>query len=362
MKNKESIENFKQTTALLKETVQPLCDFSKRLLEYENKEEWILFALPAVIMLISARYGHKCFLKMHSLIGIFFGITMFFFPKFILQVTFNSEVDKSMQFFYALYGAYVCGSSLFPLFLMDSKDKSIFISYYWAKMIESYLIVIDNIMTVQKSHLWNSKLLCASTTCHAISGLILLYFLYNSNHKRAQFHFRLFQVNRIAKIDFFLCLAYGSFFMMYPDALADNFEIKNPHEGHFMVTRICGMTLLGMSFISFFCPSFLFEKDKKTFFQYRICVILLEVLAVFYGHTCLKVVTKTVLVSFLAITMVYSALVLYGLYLCEQQLGEYQHQVDISMCESEASFNASAQKMSEVSDLDLNDSVTKKND
>jgi hypothetical protein len=364
MKNKEDIENFKDTAALLKETVKPLYDFSQRLCAYEHKEEWILFALPAIILLLSARHGSRTFLKMNACVAFFFGISMIFFPKFILQVTFKGEVDRSMQFFYALYGAYVIGSNLFPLFLINSKDKSIFISFYWAKMIESYLIVIDNLITVNKSHLWSYKLLCASTATHAVSGLIMLYFLYNSNHKRAQFHFRLFQVNRIAKIDFFIMMAFGLYFMMYSETLVDSFNIKSAHEGHYMITRINGITLFSMSFISFFCPSFLFEKDKKSFFQYRICGLLLEVLALFYGHTCLGVVGKSELVQYLAVTTVYSGFIFYGLYLCEQQLGEYQNQVEISMCESEASFNASVNQKIEVSEpeqiSDFDDSTTKK--
>ncbi len=67
-----------------------------------------------------------------------------------------------MRFTAALYGCYQIGSIFFPIFLINSKDKSILISYYWSKIIENVLIVIDGFITVQAGLKWNHKVTTSS--------------------------------------------------------------------------------------------------------------------------------------------------------------------------------------------------------
>ena len=78
-----------------------------------------------------------------------------------------------------------------------------------------------------------------------------------------------------------------------------------------------------------------------------------------YGYTCLKHLTSKSLTTYFGSVSVYGIILFYGLYLCEAQLGEYQHQVDISMMESEASFNASRDSI-DAEPLESDDSIEKK--
>lgn len=87
MKNKESLENFNETAALLKETVQPLCNAFQRLVKYQPKEELIQFLLPIIVLSISARYGYKCWIKTNVFLGCVFGGLMFFYPQALLNIT-----------------------------------------------------------------------------------------------------------------------------------------------------------------------------------------------------------------------------------------------------------------------------------
>jgi len=113
-----------------------------------------------------------------------------------------------------------------------------------------------------------------------------------------------------------------------------------------MIVRLAGMIVFGLCIQSFCCPSFLFEADKKKFFQTRIAFWLLEVMVGLYGGYYLHALDKTAMMVYFGAVVIYGVVLFYGFYLCEQQLGEYQQQVDISMMESEASFNASFSKHS----------------
>lgn len=234
---------------------------------------------------------------------------------------------------------------------MNSRDKSILISYYWSKIIENVLIVIDAWVTVQSGLRWNYKLLCYSASSSVCIAIFMIHFLMQSSHKRSQFHFRLFQVNRIAKIDFFVVMLSGVMMIGYPTYICRNFYgIRQSHEGHEMLCRIVGMIAFGMSIQSFCCPSFMYEKDKKAFFQARLCVWFLELLTAFYGYVCLKGLSESGFYKNVAGNLVWGSILFYGYYLVQQQLGEYQNQVEISILESEASFNQS--KMSSPSGVE----------
>lgn len=355
MKNKEALENFNETAAMLKETVKPLCDSFHSLVNYKPKEELLYFTLPIVLLVLAARSGEKCWLKMNAFLSLVYGGIMIFNPKLMLSVVYSSELDSGMRLMSTLYGAYQIGTIFFPMFLLHSKDKSIFISYYWSKVIENYLIVVDNIITYQSGLRYNFKLLCYSTSSSVCVGILMLYFLTKTNHKRSQFHFKLFQVNRIAKIDFFLLLSSGIMMLGYPSTVLDNFKIVNQHEGHQMICKICGIIVFALCFQSFCCPSFLFEKDKRDFFLARISFWFMEILAGLYAHFCLKALPKSALPAYFGAATVYGAVLCYGLYLCQAQLAEYQHQVDVSIMESEASFNVSRNEEDEPSDISLSD-------
>lgn len=71
-----------------------------------------------------------------------------------------------------------------------------------------------------------------------------------------------------------------------------------------------------------------------------------------YGGYYLHALNTTAMVVYFGAVVVYGVVLFYGFYLCEQQLGEYQQQVDISMMESEASFNISKQSFAEGQTLD----------
>ncbi len=90
---------------------------------------------------------------------------------------------------------------------------------------------------------------------------------------------------------------------------------------------------------------------------------LLEVVIILFGHFCLKSIPLSLVVSWISLVFVYMLLFAYGYYVCLQQLNEYQHQVDISMMESEASFNLkySEAENSNVSETSLDNENTKKN-
>lgn len=359
MKNKESLENFKETAAMLKETVQPVCDFFHRIANEKHKEEWLYFLFPIVLLVVSAKHGHNCFLKANAILSLLYGSVMIVYPEALVSITFQGELDSGMRFMCSLYGAYQLGSIFFPLFLINSKDKSIFISYYWSKIIENYLIIVECLIAVQAGLRWNHKLLCYACSSSVCIAFLMLYFLRQSTHKRSQFHFKLFQVNRIAKIDFFLLLSSGIMMIGYPNTVLGNFGVNNIHEGHQTMCRIAGIIVFGMCIQSFCCPSFLFEVDKKRFFQARISFWFMEVLMGLFGFYCLKHLTIKTLTTYFASVTVYGFILFYGLYLCEAQLGEYQHQVDISMMESEASFNASRNSV-DAEPLNSEDSFEKK--
>lgn len=347
MKNKESLENFNETPTMLKETIQPLLNAYKALVNHEPREELFYYIFPVICLIIGARHGDKCWLKVNAFLSLFYGIAMIFFPQFLLQITFQGEIDAGMKFTAALYGCYQIGSIFFPIFLMNSKDKSILISYYWSKIIENVLIVIEGFVSVQSNLRWNHKLLCYSTSSSICIAVYMLYFLMQTNHKRSQFHFRLFQVNRIAKLDFFVMMVAGLVMYAYPATMLANFGIPNSHQGHHTLIRISGIIVFAWSIQSFCCPSFLFEKDKKTFFEIRLCQWFLELVTFFYGYGCLKAFNVNALYVMIVGNLVWGAYLVYGYYLVRQVLGDYQNQVEISMMESEASFNQRSEQEEE---------------
>lgn len=364
MVNKESLENFNETKAMLRETVAPIYHAVLSVANHKPREELFYYLFPVALLIISARYGEKWWLRTNASLSLLYGLCMIFIPKFLLGITFQGDIDVGMRFTAAMYGCYQIGSIFFPIFLMHSKDKSIMISYYWSKIIENVLIAIDSWVTVHNEVRWNYKLLCYSTTSSIVITLFMLYFLMNTTHKRSQFHFRLFQVNRIAKIDYFLMMVAGLVMYAYPSTCLRFFGVPNSHEGHQLLTRFNGIIVFAWSIQSFCCPSFLFEKDKKTFFQVRLCQWFLELVCFFYGYSCLKAFSLNALYGMVAVNLVWGAYLLYGYYLVSQVLGEYQNQVEISILESEASFNKSHQQQDEASDdgSDVVDVTPKKNE
>jgi hypothetical protein len=72
-----------------------------------------------------------------------------------------------------------------------------------------------------------------------------------------------------------------------------------------------------------------------------------EVLVGLYSYFYLHALDKSALVNYFALNVSYGCMVFYGFYLCQQQLGEYQQQVEISLMESEASFNMSKHSFNE---------------
>ena len=120
-----------------------------------------------------------------------------------------------------------------------------------------------------------------------------VYFLIKSSHKRCQFHYKLYPINRIAKIDFFLLLITGLYVYAYPKYILSkvcNFYVINIlnlysnqnlfsklglinlNEGHESLFRICGIITFSLSITSCTVPSFLFEKDKLRFIISRLVV------------------------------------------------------------------------------------------
>lgn len=362
MVNKESLENFNETKAMLRETVKPVYAACMSLINHKPREELFYYLFPVFLLLLSAKLGEKCWLKTNACLSLLYGAVMFFFPEFLMGITFSGDIDVGMKFTASLYGCYQIGSIFFPLFLMNSKDKSILISYYWSKIIENVLIVIDSWVTVHNGLRWNYKLLCYSTTSSVIITLGMLYFLMNTTHKRSQFHFRLFQVNRIAKLDFFCMMIAGLVMYAYPAQVLNSFGVPNSHEGHQLLARFSGIIVFAWSIQSFCCPSFLFEKDKKTFFQARLCQWFLELATFAYAYCCLKAFSLDALYVMIAGNLVWGAYTFYGYYLVSQVLGDYQNQVEISILESEASFNNQSRIQSEPSEQGSEEEEIKKNE
>jgi len=364
MKNKENLENFKETVPMLKDTVRPIYQKLTSIMATKHKKEWIYFLLPVILLYIGARMGVKRFLKINSFLSGVFGLIMIFCPQALLNITYNAEIDKSMRFVCSLYGCYQLASMFFPLYLINSKDKSIYISFYWSKIIENIMIVIETIIAYKSGLRWNHKIMCFAGSSSIVVALLMTYFLYNSNHKRSQFHFKLFQVNRIAKIDFILLLVCGLFLYAYPTTTMTMLGADNVHDGHLSMCRICGIIVIGLSIQSFCCPSFLFEADKMKFIQARLSMWFTELLTVLYGFYCVKTISQSVMCSFITCNLAYGLLLFYGYYVCAQQLNEYQHQVDISIMESEKSFNIkhSESETSTISESSLYQSTAKKDE
>ncbi len=65
----------------------------------------------------------------------------------------------------------------------------------------------------------------------------------------------------------------------------------------------------------------------------------LELATFFYGYGYLKAFSVNALYGMVAGNLVWGAYLLYGYYLVRQVLDDYQKEVEISMMESEASFN-----------------------
>ena len=49
-----------------------------------------------------------------------------------------------------------------------------------------------------------------------VGAVINIVFLVQANYERAQFHFKMFPINRVAKIDFFLLFTTGVTYLAYP--------------------------------------------------------------------------------------------------------------------------------------------------
>jgi len=89
MKNKESLENFNETAAMLKDTVRPLFNAYRSLVNHEPREELFYYLFPVICLIIGARHGDKCWLKVNAFLSLFYGLAMFFIPQFLLKVTVN---------------------------------------------------------------------------------------------------------------------------------------------------------------------------------------------------------------------------------------------------------------------------------
>ncbi len=87
MKNKESLENFSETPAMLKETFSPLVNAYKALVNHEPREELFYYLFPVVLLILAARHGEKTWLKMNAFLSFFYGLAMIFMPEFLLKVT-----------------------------------------------------------------------------------------------------------------------------------------------------------------------------------------------------------------------------------------------------------------------------------
>lgn len=124
--------------------------------------------------------------------------------------------------------------------MLPSKDESVFISFLWSNIIvnsfffklffnllcnnfyfkKKYtLILVDNYISYKSSSLWNYKLLLLSGVTCVFVVLTSVYFLLRSSHIRSQFHYKMYPINRVAKIDFYMLFTIGVVCYAYPDYL-----------------------------------------------------------------------------------------------------------------------------------------------
>lgn len=82
-------EDFSKTQQMLMETVQPLCNFFHRLVDYKPKEELLYFLFPVLVLTLSAKHGVKCFLKANAVLSLLYGSLMIFYPEALLSITVN---------------------------------------------------------------------------------------------------------------------------------------------------------------------------------------------------------------------------------------------------------------------------------
>jgi len=96
------------------------------------------------------------------------------------------------------------------------------------------LILTDNYISVKSGTLWNHKLLLLSGLSCVFIALTSVYFLLKSSPKRSQFHYKMYPINRVAKIDFYMLFIIGLVCYAYPNYLLNgvsfnpnyNYDIK----------------------------------------------------------------------------------------------------------------------------------------
>lgn len=275
----------------------------------EKWQDTITFAFGPVLSLVMAKCGLKTWLRYEFFICVILTAVMVIKPEQLFKSQITQPLDNNCYFLIALYGCYLIYVTLFQMFV-SNKDESIYYGHFWARIVASVLIFIENVFTYAYGDGWNYKLLCFSAGNVMTDFIVNVYFLVQSKKPKSHNQFP-DKVNHIAKVEFGMLLTAGLIMYAFPDQAM--FFIKNPNGIHRSLTRVCGAMLFSLSFESFCLSEFLHLDDKKRFMLGRLVGSLLELAVILLGYYYYKVFdTYPALAIYLFINMSYNLLVVVG--------------------------------------------------
>lgn len=244
------------------------------------------FALGPVAMAISARRGYKSYLKFESIYRIILGSGLMIRPQLFTDVTLNTPLTPYHKFLAAWFGIHeIIYSANYLIFLRNSKDKSVYHGHHYFFVAFSTLSIFDNIYVYFEGAHWNYKILCFGTSLAVTNLFINAYYLLTQESSKPTgvlVDKANIRANLMAKVDFYLLLAFGIIAYAFPDSICMGLTASN--ESYRSIVRAIASMLVGASLQSLFVPEFKFLSDKKEFFKCRFIGQLLELPVILAGR------------------------------------------------------------------------------
>jgi hypothetical protein len=219
----------------------------------------------------------------------------------------DSPFEAYHEFLCSIFGCWFFISVFDTFMLRKTKDPSVFYGHILSKIVEAFVINIDNIYVYYEGNHWNYRLIGAGVLFQITLIFINFHFLTkipipNGNLKE--------RVNIIARLDFILLFSIGIFVFAFPDLVC--LGLNEINESHRSITRGIGALIVSTSFQSLFVSEFKYTKDKKTFMLYRLITNLIKMTIVVVRNYFLQAFSQIGMWLYVLATSSYCLLVFYG--------------------------------------------------
>lgn len=277
------------------------------LVKHQNKilDNAVFSFLPLVSLLVAKR-GLKFWLKFEIMITIIMALILVLSPAALFKNIWKVTFDLYHLYLFALLGAVMVASVLYPMLLLKSQDESIFQGHLWSKMLSNvlYFMIIFHSYKFEKT---GYKCLCTAGSFFATCTLINGYFYFTTNKPRNNSTFN-DTINNYTKLECLKGFTYGLVFFGLPNLVV----LGTANDSHRMIARMIGATMFCLGFQAYGVAEFMYLKDKKTFILSRLIGGFITIQAIFVGFYFYKTVTTTRIVYMLAGYVAYTGVLAVG--------------------------------------------------